>query len=295
MKLELEPGRYVIAVSGGVDSMVLLHLLKAMPGLQLTVAHFDHGIRPDSRTDRLLVQKTTKGCGLPFVFAEGDLGKNASEDVARQARYAFLHDIRRRTGAAAVVTAHHQDDALETAILNMLRGTGRKGLSSLKSTDIVRRPLLHVPKADILRYAKEQGIIWHEDSTNQEDIYLRNYIRHRLLGRLEPKDREALHGHILAAHRTNKELEQLLDEYLEWHADSGRLERKPFIMLPHKVALEVMAAWLRMNGVRNFDKKMLERLTRAAKIHTIGRVVPIHGTMNLKVGGELLALERVER
>lgn len=179
------PGSYVVAVSGGVDSMALLHLLRKNPGLDLVVAHFDHGIRDNSSEDRKFVQTFAKANGLKFVYEEGNLGAGASEARARDARYKFLHKTVEDTGSAAIVTAHHQDDVLETAIINLLRGSGRKGLTSLGNRPGIERPLLSVPKRDLVAYAKDQGLRWREDSTNQDLDYLRNYVRHRLLPRFD--------------------------------------------------------------------------------------------------------------
>src|SRR5215471_4228206 len=94
MKIELEPGKYVVAVSGGVDSMVLLDVLKDVPGLQLVVAHYDHGMRGDSGQDRQLVQEAAAHYGLPFAYEEGKLGVRTSEAAARDARYQFLRRVR---------------------------------------------------------------------------------------------------------------------------------------------------------------------------------------------------------
>src|SRR5438132_889977 len=127
MDIALEPGTYIVAVSGGVDSMVLLDLLRTKPELKLIVAHYDHGMRPNSTADRQLVQAVSKHHGLTFIYDQGKLG-NASEATARRARYDFLHQVREASQARAIITAHHQDDLLETAILNILRGTGRRGL-----------------------------------------------------------------------------------------------------------------------------------------------------------------------
>src|SRR5690606_5271626 len=106
--IKIRPGKYVVAVSGGVDSMVLLDLLRQKPKLELIVAHFDHGIRPDSAEDRKLVQRVAKHYDLPFVYAEGKLGPKASEALAREARYAFLRRVQAEQGAEAIITAHHQ-------------------------------------------------------------------------------------------------------------------------------------------------------------------------------------------
>ena len=115
----LQPGTYVVAVSGGVDSMVLLDLLAKQPDIKLIVAHYDHGIRSDSKLDRELVASSAKKYKIPFVYESGNLGPGTSENQARIARYNFLRKVQKESKADAIVTAHHQDDALETAILNI--------------------------------------------------------------------------------------------------------------------------------------------------------------------------------
>src|SRR5688572_18243464 len=174
MNFRLSPGKYVVAVSGGVDSMVLLDLLRERPKLELIVAHFDHGIRKESARDRKLVQRIAKSYDLPFFYAEGNLGPKAGEALAREARYAFLRKIQEEQGAKAIITAHHQDDMLETAIMNLLRGTGRRGLSSLKSRKELVRPMLEWTKKGIREYAEERDLVWAEDVTNDDERYLRN-------------------------------------------------------------------------------------------------------------------------
>jgi tRNA(Ile)-lysidine synthase len=104
--ISIAPGHYVVAVSGGVDSVALLHMLQDMPDVKLTVAHYDHGIRPDSHLDRINVANLAKKYGLPFVYNEGNLGPDASEELARLARYNFLRQTQNELGANAVITAH---------------------------------------------------------------------------------------------------------------------------------------------------------------------------------------------
>jgi tRNA(Ile)-lysidine synthetase-like protein len=295
MKITVEPGRYVVAVSGGVDSMALLHLLKQLPDVQIVVAHFDHGIREDSLQDRLLVQQVAKAYKLPFVYGSGNLGSRVSEAEARQARYNFLHKVREASGSRAIITAHHKDDALETAIINMIRGTGRRGLTSLKSTDIVKRPLLQYPKADLMDYAKARKLQWREDSTNSSTAYLRNHIRRNVLTRFSPADKQKLHDILNTVHAVNQEADKIIQEFLQRNSYGNRLKRHEFIQLPHAAALEVMAAWLRTNNIRGFDKKMLERLVQGAKIHRVGREIPIDSGTKLRINKVFLALEHVER
>lgn len=171
--------KYVVAVSGGVDSVVLLHMLAGQSGHKLIVAHFDHGIRNDSASDAAFVGELAKKYGLPYETRREELGKTASEELARDRRYSFLRDVAGHHDGH-IVTAHHGDDIVETIAINMTRGTGWRGLAVLDS-DVVR-PLLHMTKPEIIAYAKEHELQWHEDSTNASDAYLRNRIRRKMSG-----------------------------------------------------------------------------------------------------------------
>jgi len=295
MDFDLPAGSYVVAVSGGVDSIALLHGLEQRPDLRLVVAHYDHGIRPDSMIDRRLVQLTAKRYGLPFVYEKGRLGPRASEAAARAARYGFLHKVRQASGARAIITAHHQDDVLETAVLNLLRGTGRRGLSSLKSLDGIKRPLLHLPKKELLRYATEQGLDWREDSTNADVRYLRNHIRHNLLPRFADADREALLAIVARAAEQNALLREQLTNYLHVQPGTHQLNRHDFIALPHLVARDVMAEWLLLRTGTELNRLMLERLVAAAKTGRSGTRADVDKHYWLRIGRDDLALTARER
>jgi len=249
--------------------MALLDILRQIPNVTVTVAHFDHGIRADSRHDRLLVEQAARNYGLPFVYHEGNLGPDVSEDIARKARYEFLRKIQKSTKASGIITAHHMDDMMETATHNLLRGTGRKGMSSLKSVDGIVRPLLHLPKKRLIDYATANNLKWHEDSTNQDIRYRRNYIRHRILPRLQelsPEKFEEL-KHIT---RRQADLNHAIDNELHTilHVQPGldKLRRYDVARLPHVVARELVGEWLRTNGKREFDRKHLDKATIAVKV-----------------------------
>lgn len=295
MEITLEPGTYVLAVSGGVDSMVLLDMVRRRPDMKLVVAHFDHGIREDSHADRRLIQDVTRRHGLPFVYDEGKLGPDASEETARKARYEFLHRVRQASGARAVITAHHQDDLLETAVHNMLRGTGRRGLVSLHSREHVYRPLLDIPKADLVAYAKDQGLAWREDSTNTDLRYRRNYIRHEILPKFTNEQKQELLRHIRNIHSLHDELETQLINHLHLHPATNQLNRHWFIMLPHSVAREVMAAWLRRYEVEDVTRHTLERLIVAAKAYSPGKQTDVDKKYALYVEKTILALRLRDR
>lgn len=265
MKLDIAPGKYVVAVSGGVDSMVLLHMLAKRPELQLTVAHFDHGIRPDSYKDRQLVEDEATRMGLSFVYETARLGSNASEGQARKARYAFLRHTKEQASAQAVITAHHQDDIIETMILNLRRGTGRKGLSSLKTTNDLMRPLLNYTKSELQMYAEREGVQWREDSTNNNEKYARNYVRHTVVPQLSPAQRaKLLHIYEQSVQR-NEAIDQLVQEVAANLSEDNAVVRKKFIALPHAVAHEVMTHLLRQRNVRNLSRQGISRLVVALK------------------------------
>ena len=275
--------------------MALLDLLRQQPNIKLIVAHYDHGIRGDSQLDRQLVQQVAQQHKLPFIYDEGKLGPGASEAVARKARYDFLRSVRQVTGARAIITAHHQDDLLETVLLNLLRGTARRGITSLQSHPDIHRPLLHVTKQELLAHAEGQGLEWREDSTNQDIRYLRNFIRHKLVTQLTAEQRQELLLIVNRLRYTNQAIEEQLVHYLHLQPSIQTLGRKQFIVLPHAVAREVMAAWLRNNGLRDYDRKTLERLVAAAKTWHAGRQADINRDYRLGIGQHKLALIRSDR
>lgn len=292
---DMQSGRYIVAVSGGVDSVVLLDLLRQQLGLQLVVAHYDHGIREDSAEDRKLVAELAKQHGLPFVYDEGVLGENSSEALAREKRYEFLYKVRLQTKARGIITAHHQDDLLETTLLNLMRGTHRKGLTSLKSTDSIKRPLLHTPKHRIISYARANGLTWREDATNRDTKYRRNYVRHTLMPKLAPAQRQRLLAHLKYMQRINHELDRELANLLHVQPGGTVLDRRYFIRLPHDVSQELLAAWLRRHGIRNFDKRGLDRIVVAAKTYRPGQQIDVNRQHFIGVSGQRLALERRDR
>ncbi len=290
MNIRVNAGKYVVAVSGGVDSVVLLDLLSKKPKLELVVAHFDHGIRDDSTEDRKLVQKLAKHYDLPVFYKSGNLGPDASEATAREARYKFLRQTMQEQGARAIITAHHQDDMLETAIINMLRGTGRKGLSSLVSTKELVRPMLKWDKGDVLTYAREHNLAWYEDSTNADERYLRNYVRKHILSRFTEPDREDLLRRVEHAGKINAQIDHLLEEDLEKQPAKDELDRAWYLQLPYAVAKEMMATWLRRNGIFNFDRNLIEQLVIAAKTANPGKQADVDKDHNLQFDKDKISL-----
>jgi len=283
--IKLKPGKYVVAVSGGVDSMVLLHLLAqkqkqetrnkkqekknqfqvSSSQLRLVVAHFNHGIRRESGLDEKFVQKTAKEYSLPIEVGYGHLGAGASEEIARKARYNFLFKIKEKHQANFIITAHHQDDLLETAILNLLRGTGRRGLSAISDNPKVLRPMLSVPKTVIVQYAKAHRLKWREDTTNKNDQYLRNYIRFNITNNLTVDQKQELLKNINIVAKNNKQANTIIAMISHNIKNGTRIDRQKFTTLPAEVANELIIFWLIAENFRAYNKKMVNRLSIATK------------------------------
>lgn len=272
----------MLAVSGGVDSMALLDLLAKKPDVELVVAHFDHGIRPDSAVDRQLVEKAAKQLGLVFESGSDQLGPSASEDVARKARYQFLNEVLAKHQAQKVITAHHQDDLIETALINLLRGSGRQGLSAIANNRKVLRPLLGVSKQQIIEYAQSKGLKWREDASNSDVSYLRNYLRLKVLSKLDQEQRRMLISNIDKVAIINNVLDNefaTLSQYI----GLSDINRRVFSELPTEVGDEYITYLLRRHQVKDYDSTTVSRLSTAIKTAKPNSKQPIKQTASLNL------------
>lgn len=205
-RLFREPGEAIIAVSGGVDSVALLDLLSGHASdleLSIVVAHVDHGIQPDSATVRQSVAALAKKYQLPFEVTELHLGPQASETDARRARYAWLREVQQRRGAKYLVTAHHQDDQIETVLLRTLRGSAPAGLAGIgrRARGGLVRPLLPFTRRELVEYAAARNLPVHDDPANRDPRHLRSWVRGTLLPLLSERLGSALRGDLLALGR----------------------------------------------------------------------------------------------
>ena len=186
-----------VALSGGLDSMVLLRLAHAhvrAHGGALSAFHVHHGLSPHADAWRDHCAAAAAALDVPFDWraVQVDKGKSGVEAAARKARYAALGEICRAHGAVVLLTAHHLDDQAETVLLQLLRGSGPTGLSGMDTANrgpgllgdaqlLMARPLLSVARADLEQVAREQGIGWVEDESNSDPRYARNALRHGVM------------------------------------------------------------------------------------------------------------------
>lgn len=298
-KVKLEPAKYVVAVSGGVDSMVLLDMLAREDKLELIVAHYDHGIRNDSSEDRKLVELVARRKGLKFEYEEGRLGFKTSEAEARKARYDFLRRMKNKHKAKYIVTAHHLDDALETLLINLIRGTGRRGV--LKETNEIKRPLLKMTKSEIVDYAKTHKLKWREDFTNKDNRYLRNYVRNELIPSMKEQDPEAI-PYLMDSNTSlsdvNKEIQEELEIIIEENTISGKdrveIPRTWLIMLPNEVGREVLYESVRkLDSNIELDKKNIESMLVFSKTAKLGKTMELKKGVEVKILKETILVELV--
>lgn len=176
-------GLILCALSGGRDSVALLHFLKEH-GYSVAAAHFDHRLRKASAADGDFCEKLCAEWNIPFYRGEGDVGSlpGNTEANARAARYAFLEQTAKEVGAAAVATAHNADDNLETVLLHLTRGCGLNGLTGIRpKRGVLVRPMLKTPRAAIDAYVEKFSLPFVEDETNADVNFSRNKIRHQVL------------------------------------------------------------------------------------------------------------------
>lgn len=282
MNIKLPSARYIVAVSGGVDSVVLLDCLvesnsELVEDGRIIVAHFDHGIRKDSQKDALFVEELAQKYGLQFIVGHGGLGPNASEETARKARYDFLETVKKQNQADAIITAHHQDDVIETAIINVLRGTGRRGLTSLKERKGLLRPFLNYKKENILSYAKEKNLIWVEDETNVSSRYLRNRVRKLIANEKHTESIKNLQQKIEKIRQLNTDIDREIDVLMKIGSrkNSKVVPRKWFVKLNYDLACEVVLAQLRNIGAHEIDTKLVDMIVVFIKTGKIGKRLDI--------------------
>jgi len=177
--------RLLVAVSGGPDSLALLHLLhetRHLHRLELVVAHVDHGIHPDSGAVAAAVTAAADRLGLPSVRTRLSLGAGASETTARQRRHAWLEEVRAAQSADAIALGHHRGDQVETTLMRVLAGSGPAGLAGMAPRrGRILHPLLGFTKPELEEWLAGRGIAFWDDPANHDVSHLRSWVRGDLL------------------------------------------------------------------------------------------------------------------
>lgn len=279
--------KMILAVSGGVDSMVMLDMIcrsQQYSSGDILVAHFDHGTRPSSRLDAKFVEHKAMEYGLEFRLGKGELGEGVDEATARVARYDFLHGV---DPFATIFTAHHLDDLVETIAINLVRGTGWRGLAVL-DTPGIRRPFLEtemfyepMDKAAILEYAAKRRLEFREDPTNSSDEYLRNRLRHQMNNSpLDFEQKLKIYQLWQDQRRLRAEIDQLVVSLLP---EKGQpWQRSWFRDLGANVALELLRAGTLRAGIAA-TRPQLEDFRQAILNYAPGKYFNLPGDRLVRI------------
>ncbi len=218
----------VLCISGGSDSMSLLHFFlenKGLYGVPFVVAHVNHGLREESEDEEKYLKEFCELKNVPIEVLHADIagtkpkGKS-TEEYAREVRYDFFNKIREKYGYTHIATAHNADDNTETLLLNIIRGCGLGGLCGIpvKRDDGVIRPLLRCSKTEIYEYCRENDIVFFTDKTNFENVYTRNIIRNEIIPIIEkinPSFNDSVARLAASAGADDDFLEKLVDTEVE--------------------------------------------------------------------------------
>ncbi|MAE93682.1 MAG: tRNA lysidine(34) synthetase TilS [Deltaproteobacteria bacterium] len=306
----------LVAVSGGVDSIVLLHALAELReelGLDLSVGHVHHGLRgEEADADAGLVEASARALGCRFALehvepaALREVGPSRDrptlQEAARQLRREALRSIAAELGADRVATAHQRDDQAETLLLRLFRGTGPEGLGGIpeQSPDgLFVRPLLNVPRTEILAWARDQGLRWREDASNTDPRFARASLRdelRQLAERLRPGWDRALADLAEAQRRENEWIEALIaEEARDWWTPEGdglRLRAEGWDDLPPALARRLLRkAWHQLGGGRDVTRQHLDRAHRflargapGSRLEWPGGLVLTRGPLGARLG-----------
>jgi len=274
----LSPGaRYLIGVSGGRDSVALLHWLVECGYNKLIVCHLNHRLRGrSSRADAIFVQKLAAKYDVDLALGAIDVRalavrtKQSIETAARDARYKFFAQVAKRRRCRTIFLGHHADDLVETFLLNLFRGAGPGGLSAMRGVSIrkidyvklqIVRPLLGVSREQIDDYVRKHRLKFREDASNKNLAPLRNRIRHHVIPEIEKQLERNVRATIWRAATIAAEEENFFEALLpDKLSKLTALAVKPLRAMPIAVQRRMLHKWLRARDVPDLSFDLVERV-----------------------------------
>ena len=265
-----------MGVSGGSDSVALLHLLQQAGFTNLVVCHLDHQLRGRvSTADARWVGKLAAKLGLVYEGGQMDVKRRMNsegeslETAARHCRHEFFADCARKHRCSRVLLAHHAEDQAETVLWNLLRGShGLKGMAEEQEFQVGRksltliRPLLGVRKSQLLEWLEQGGLVWREDASNAKPIAVRNRLRHEVLPLLDEIGGRDVVAALARGAEDALEVQEFLEESLEQAKvldPQGRLHLPTLRKLHPVVQREALKVYLEGQGIADIDRSLLER------------------------------------
>ncbi|MCP5094609.1 MAG: tRNA lysidine(34) synthetase TilS [Chloroflexi bacterium] len=307
--------RVVVGVSGGMDSMALLHVLQTVWGKShLIIAHFDHALRSSSGDDARFVEKTAVSLQLPFYLGkanakEWSISQGSSvEEAGRELRYRFFVKIAKEVGATAVAVAHHADDQVETILMHLLRGSGLSGLRGMQQSRsfteasglLLIRPFLSIRRSAIADYCQTHQIAFREDESNDDITFFRNRIRHQLfplLNLYSPQIHQRLRNMAEIVSADYDLLDAVGNEtwqtlVLAQSDDWLRLDRMKWLSLP--LSLKRMMLRKAVKVLRPLQYEIgfqtIEQARQLIEKRTSGAQAMLPGGLQLLVGSQAIAI-----
>lgn len=257
--------RVVVGISGGADSVALAHALHTL-GYEVILAHLNHGLRGvESDADQVFIERLAQKWGLPLAVTQLNMPKEGNlENHCRQIRYEFLEEVRQKYRAKFIAVAHHQKDQVESILMHMERGAGPRGMCGMyvRRNKIIR-PLLKVKKDRILHYIHQHHLKYRTDSSNTDLRFKRNYVRHKVIPRLEKKWKNFQSHLIKLSDISKKRLHKIQKRAKAWSThfiQKNRFSRSAFLRLPPHVQSEVLLQILGHQDVYRSGVEVVKKL-----------------------------------
>lgn len=258
--------KYVVAYSGGVDSQALLHAFSQVAPEKVVAFHVNHGISENAKEWEEFCSSNAKNFGVSFKVAHFELkGESNLEDKARIARYGAFSEI--IDSNTTLVTGHHIDDQVETFFLNLMRGAGIDGLSSMPvikkfNNGFHSRPFLHISKEDLKAYAIENNLSWVEDESNQDSVYDRNFIRNEVMPLIKTRWKNASNSISNSVNHIQNAKNYIETKVNEIGIDTKKetIEIDELLMLSDYEQKEVVRSWVLFNLGKQASQNMIKSI-----------------------------------